>query len=76
MDAAWSRSMSKVKATSRAVNGTPSAHSMPSRIFTVSTVKLSLYSQLSASQFSYSPVSTLYIISGSNTAGSVPMWNP
>ena len=74
MDSVWLRSMLKVKATSRAVKGRPSAHSMPSRSFTVITVALSSYSQCSASQFSCSPVSTLNMISGSNIAGSVPRW--
>ena len=73
---AWSRTISKVKATSRAVKGLPSAHSMPLRSRTVSTVQVSSYSQLSASQFSCSPVSTLYMISGSKIVGRVPMWKP
>ena len=71
--AALSRSSSKVKATSRAVKGLPSAHSMPRRRRSVSSVQASLYSQLSASQFSCSPVSTLYMIRGSKTVGRVPM---
>src|SRR5215472_2180842 len=49
---------------------------MPLRSLRVSSVKSALYCQDSASQFSYSPVSTLNMISGSAIVCSAPLCQP
>src|SRR5207245_1634947 len=71
-----SRTTLNVKATSLDVNGVPSLHSMPLRNLRVISVKSGLYCHDSASQFSYSPVSTSNMMSGSAIVCSAPLCQP
>jgi hypothetical protein len=71
-----SRMTLKVKTTSFEVNGVPSFHSMPLRSLTVYSVKSALPCQVSASQFSYSPVRTLNMMSGSAIVCRAPACQP
>src|SRR5437773_10702075 len=71
-----SRTTLNVNATSLDVNGVPSLHSIPLRNLSVISVKSALYCHDSASQFSYSPVSTLNMMSGSAIVCSAPACQP